>query len=501
VYVAVSSGDDAKTGWSAGEAVKTIGKALDIWESEGSSAEAKIMLLEDITWSALGGGSTAGMLVFSSSPSFPPVIEIPAGITDVILNGGGKALHQDQPYRVLRIDCPGKTITLKNITITGGRAGSGGGGGIRLDGGVLVLAEGADISYNEAANGGGVYIGTSTLTELILEGGTIHNNSTGSGGTGGGVYINNGLFTMKSGTIQENAAPAAGGGVFVDDTIGFIMQDGTISENRANSSSGKGGGICVGPGGNFLMEGGTIKGNVSGNDGGGVYIYGSSTANTGSALIRNGYIGVPGGGNKAKFGAGLYTGQHGNLILGNSGGNDPWPYVQYNTADNTGTGGGAVVYDSSGYDATMTFYHGTIRNNSGGTLGGGILLVTGYLYMNGGTVTGNSATTGPGITVQSSSAGASSFYMSAYARVLDTANPVYLDYTTGGGLRRINLGAFAEAFPGELAGGIAKIALSTTTGGYTGGVKVLYGDLTYYDKFTVISPPSFTIDSGGFLQP
>ncbi|MDR1286642.1 MAG: hypothetical protein LBK08_03450 [Treponema sp.] len=459
VYVAASSGDDAKTGWSAGEAVKTIGRALDIWESEGS-AEAKIMLLEDITWTALGGGSTAGMLVFSSSPSFPPVIEIPPGITDVILNGGGKALNQDQPYRVLRIDCPGTTITLKNITVTGGRAGSGDGGGIRLDNGALVLAEGAGISYNEAARGGG-------------------------------VYINSGTFTMKSGTIRENTATSEGGGVFVGNTTSeFTMQAGTVSENRANSSTGKGGGICVGPGGTFTMEGGTVKGNVSDNDGGGVYVYGNA-GNTGSALIRNGYIGVSGGGNKAKYGAGIYTAGYGNLTLGNSSENDPWPYVQYNIADNTG--GGAVVHDTGGAAATMNFYNGTISNNNGATLGGGILLVTGALYMNGGKVTGNSAVTGPGITVQSHSTGSSSFYMGAYARVLDTANPVYLDYSAAGP-RHIELGMFA----GDLTGGIAKIALST---GYSAGVdKVLYGDLTYHDKFTVISSPSYTIDSSGFLQ-
>jgi parallel beta-helix repeat protein len=468
VYVKAASGDDAKPGRSAGEAVKTIGRALAIWAAEGS-AEARIMLLEDVPQSHTEGNPSNGMIDFSAL--------ISGGVNSVTLAGagGGKTIDNGSVpgRRVLYINNPGKTITLKNLTVTGGNSGAGG-GGIGLQAGALVIDGGVVVAGNRA-------------------------------NAGGGVYINRGTVTMEGGIIRDNTADEAGGGVYITGSgAGFVLRNGTISGNRASSpAAGKGGGVCAAEEGTFTMEGGTISGNVSGNDGGGVYVYGSGGL-YGTALIREGVIGVQGGGNRAKYGGGVYVGKNGRLALGSAGGNGGPPYIQYNTAGEggAGTGGGVVVHDDSGTQAEAVFHHGTIRENYGDTLGGGVLIVQGTLTMNGGSIRGNRVAPsgrGPGIMVQSHQY-PNEFKMGGLARVLDDGNPVFLDYDPAHpsyGTRQITL----NAFTGDLSGGIAKIALASS--GYTpGATQVLTGtDIAlHHNKCTIISPPGHTINGAGILQ-
>jgi hypothetical protein len=278
------------------------------------------------------------------------------------------------------------------------------------------------------------------------------------------------------------------------------MKGGEIRHNKAlDGSSGKGGGVRVGDNGTFIMEGGTIRDNESRNDGGGVYISGVNSA----AFIRGGSIGVQGGGNKAKYGGGVYVGTRGRLNLGEAGQAHEYPYIENNRAGEggSGTGGGLVIYDDSGTDVEVIFHHGTIRDNHGDTLGGGILLVSGNLEMKGGSVRGNIAATGPGITVQSHQY-SNTFTMNSRARVLDDNNPVFLHYDAAYGTRGIILGTFT----GDTSNGIAKIALASV--GYTPGTGYIPGtssilsgmDASLLGKFTVIYPPNLSIDSAGTLQ-
>jgi hypothetical protein len=268
------------------------------------------------------------------------------------------------------------------------------------------------------------------------------------------------------------------------------MKGGEIRHNKAlDGSSGKGGGVCVGDNGTFTMEGGTIRDNESGNDGGGVYISGVNSA----ALIKGGSIG---GGNRAKYGGGVYVGKKGRLILGDAGQDHEYPYIENNAAGagGSGTGGGLVIHDVSGSDAHAIFHHGTIRGNHGGTLGGGILLVSGNLEMKGGSVRGNTAAAGPGITVQSYRY-SNTFSMNSLARALD--DPVYLHYDAAYGTRGIVLGTFT----GDTSGGIAKIALAPA--GYGPGTQILTGAgvSAGFAGFTIIDPPNlYSIDSAGKLQ-
>jgi hypothetical protein len=207
------------------------------------------------------------------------------------------------------------------------------------------------------------------------------------------------------------------------------------------------------------MEGGTIRDNESGNDGGGVYVYGTA----GKVRILTGVIGgsSTADGNRAKYGAGVYVGANGSLELGNAGQTHPYPYIQYNVSSAGGTGGGAVIY---GTNAELIFHHGTVSANNGAALGGGILIVQGKLDMRGGTVTGNivdmGSGKGPGITVEQNGL----LYMSQAARVLDPANPVHLYGTSPARWITIGSGGFT---------GNTNIAVVTTEGPYPAGTEIL----------------------------
>jgi hypothetical protein len=162
----------------------------------------------------------------------------------------------------------GSGVTLKleyNITLRGWsnntsalvRVGSGG---------ALVMNSGSKISGNTNTTynyyGGGVYVDDGTFT---MSGGEISGNyaSSTSYSVGGGVYVSGGVFTMSGGTISGNTAGYYGGGVNVSGGV-FTMSGGTISGNTASY----GGGVLVDSNGTFTMGGGTISGNTAYNGGG-----------------------------------------------------------------------------------------------------------------------------------------------------------------------------------------------------------------------------------------
>lgn len=115
---------------------------------------------------------------------------------------------------------------------------------------------------------------------LTLEdSGTGGKITMGSGGRGGGVYVEGGTFTMSGGSITKNTASqgSIGGGVYVASGGTFTMSGGSITENSATSSDG--GGVYVADGGIFTMSvSASITGNTAASykNGGGVYVAGGT---------------------------------------------------------------------------------------------------------------------------------------------------------------------------------------------------------------------------------
>jgi hypothetical protein len=216
-------------------------------------------------------------------------------------------------------------VTLRNNDNQGGYS-DGKGGAVHMDGNNNVFKmTGGTITLNStdtSQDGGGVYIsGTDSTFEMT--GGTISYNT--AGGSGGGVYIDSGAFTIHDGAIisHNTAAGASGGGVYVYGA--FTMHGGEINQNIHNtgSSSAFGGGVSM-SGGNFIMYGGSISGNVNTSSaaikGGGLYMNSGDFTMYGGSISQNkstSTSGVAQGGGVHISGAGNVVAMHGGDISGN----------------------------------------------------------------------------------------------------------------------------------------------------------------------------------------
>lgn len=163
------------------------------------------------------------------------------------------------------------------------------GGGVYIDkvkGKTTTLSiTGAEISKNEAVNGGGVAV---TAADVKISSGEIKSNT--ASGNGGGIYVESGSAEVSgSGHVTDNEA-ANGGGLYIHDGS-ITVSGGLITTNRAKGSytgattkadptsmSGVGGGIFLEKG-KFTLSGANIgiyrnEADVAAND---VYAKGDGT--------------------------------------------------------------------------------------------------------------------------------------------------------------------------------------------------------------------------------
>jgi len=212
---------------------------------------------------------------------------------------------------------------LKNLLITGGRTWFGGGiryygedlnysleisdctvsnnygqfaGGMMIQGGIVTLTNGTvigDLSFNSAAtadkysnyspgNGGGITVnGYGSPAKLIMKEGTyVCGNYTSGTESGGGVHVQNSAeFVMEEGSyLQYNGSSLSGGGIAVNsnrdanDSREYckVKIAGNIIGNNSNSN---GGGIYISEKPTVTLIGGTISGNTVGSGYSGSAIY------------------------------------------------------------------------------------------------------------------------------------------------------------------------------------------------------------------------------------
>jgi pilin isopeptide linkage protein len=221
-------------------------------------------------------------------------IEIPSGSNITLTGNGLYNIDANKASRAIYVNAGG-SLSLKDIGITGGNAGSsdsntGRGGGI-LNDGSLTLYAGSRIYENTASEDGG---GVTTRESLMIRGGIVENNTAKQGG---GVSNNKGSFLIDSGSINNNSADQYGGGIYnldrldikggsidgntaptgggIDNGGALNMSDGAISHNSAPQGTagtgGTGGGIANEMFGSISISGGKIDGNRADN-GGGIFI-------------------------------------------------------------------------------------------------------------------------------------------------------------------------------------------------------------------------------------
>ncbi len=289
------------------------------------------------------------------------VIEGPGGPDLTVRRSAAMGTPQ---FRILTINT-GKTVTIKDLTISHGMSTADGGG--ILNAGVLML-ERVSLLHNQGRNGGGifnadtVFMRNSEIRGNIATGtgGGIHNSNNGvlndlntfvvgnRATYGGGIYNAGGLTDLTlTKIVDSNIASFDGGGIWTSGRT--VLQFVSVNVNRANAN---GGGILN----LFELEisNSQISVNSAGRDGGGIF----NTFN-GVALIQGSSIG----------------------------------------ANTSVRNGGGIWNDSPVVDA-VSIKRSTVRNNTtdptGTGLGGG-LYNRGKALVEISTFSGNEATAGAGI--------------------------------------------------------------------------------------------------------
>ncbi len=164
-------------------------------------------------------------------------------------------------------DIQNGTLTLTGVTLTGGN----------------VVGHGGAILFSETSGG-------AELSDVVITG----NSATASGG---GVYIGTGSLSVVNSTISNNQAGGDGGGIFTSLMTNVILENSQVSGNTA-----------VGGGNGLGLEGGTAN----------VTLLDTSTADnislaSNAQLILDGAIGgsldgvIDGVGTVTKIGTGTYT--------------------------------------------------------------------------------------------------------------------------------------------------------------------------------------------------
>ena len=267
------------------------------------------------------------------------------------------------------------------------------------------------ITTNSADKGGGIYVFQENVRSDVTEGDSLIVDKNIATTAGGGVYIDKGDFTIKSGEIEQNiVSNGNGGGVYIigekqgETRVGnFTMENGKISSN----TGGNGAGVFLN-GGNFDLIQGQISNNTASLYGGGVYLIGDNC----EYLLKNGTI----SNNRAQHGGGVYLAD-GSFTLTES--EDQTGKISENVADTAGGGvyiagdggfemNGGSVYknettaeDSNGGGVFLnggdfTMNAGNIEGNESKRQGGGVLMYGGAFTMTGGQINGNTTTTNGG---------------------------------------------------------------------------------------------------------
>ena len=261
--------------------------------------------------------------------------------------------------------------------------------------------------------GGAIYItGTGQLT---MNGGSIQNcyttTTSSSYGKGGAIFVDGTSSSSKDFSINLNNLTISGchtnskgGAIYKEGYNGDINLNNTTITNcsvtttdATNSNYHGGGGIYLMQGGAINLNNGTTISECTAPNGGGVYVY----RNTSSTTSNRGTINMTAGATIENCEA---TGSTANGY--GYGGGVYYDYYSYNSATLSGTitgcsamnGGGVAIYSNSSpaYPGQIIL-DGSVYDCEASGLGGGVYIHSkGKLYLTGGDITTNTATTNGG---------------------------------------------------------------------------------------------------------
>ena len=210
----------------------------------------------------------------------------------VSIDGSGTVVLKEKgTHRFMSVG-PVAQASVTDVTIEGGNAGTGSGGGLSNSG--LTTLGSVTITGSTAARGGGVYNargGTLDFDASTVSNSTAANGSRSSrpGGSGGGI-LNAGSLTLYNTTVSGNSAGsggpglnktagAGGNGGGIDNTGTALIIASTVNSNVAGSggmgldgdeasgAGGDGGGLYSSPGSSVTVNESVMESDVSGSSG------------------------------------------------------------------------------------------------------------------------------------------------------------------------------------------------------------------------------------------
>ncbi|MGP3691131.1 right-handed parallel beta-helix repeat-containing protein [Streptomyces sp. IBSNAI002] len=248
---------------------------------------------------------------------------LPAMLQRITIDGNGATIKRASTagnFRIMEVETGG-ALTLHHLTLTGGHAAPGSGGGAVLvqKGGNLTLdkvtLKGNSGGDGSSANGGAIAnSGVTHIARSLLADNTAYD--------GGAVYSDaSGALTVVESRLLRNVATNTGGALHLQGRS--VVEGSALNNNRANGTSG--GAIYNFGGANLDVIGSVVDGNQAADDGGGIMNKGASILTLRRTTVSNNTAHV--------FGGGLYI--EGNALLEDS-------KVQNNTAT-IADGGGIYI--------------------------------------------------------------------------------------------------------------------------------------------------------------
>ena len=218
----------------------------------------------------------------------------------------------------------GSDLTVKNATITGGKASNLGGHVVVAQNSKLTMS-GTDLAGGTANNSGNIYIGggcTVNLSNLTVSGGV---SKTNVGGIFAGSKTN---LTLDHVTLSGNTATGHGGNLYNEGATVTITGS-TIENGKATGSGKYGGNIVIGGKGTITMTDTVVRGGTTAGAAGSIYVGSGSTLNATGTTFTGGTAGTSGGNLYLEGGIATFTdstiengkapsGQAGNIVATSS---------------------------------------------------------------------------------------------------------------------------------------------------------------------------------------
>jgi predicted outer membrane repeat protein len=284
----------------------------------------------------------------SSNPADPAVVAA------TVIDGNGA------PHVVQCVSGEGPETVLRGLTITGGDAAGGRGGGLYITSSGPTVTDCTFTGNSAGLFGGAVFSqsGSPTVQRCAF----IENSAA----SGGAVFTIGGSPVLELCTFEANTSSGSGGAVF--------SQQGAPTIDRCafqgNMASGSGGALELFDGSQAAVTGCTFTGNTAGAFGGAVF---NESGSTFRACVFSG--------NAAFSGGAIYLAPGDPLI------------ARCRFEDNHVTGSGGAIYCASGAPTIVS--SACIGNSAAGT-GGGIASSGGTVSIANCTLTGNAAGNGGG---------------------------------------------------------------------------------------------------------